>query len=80
MGKLRAARYVAERLGVDLAREAAAVGDGKNDLELLKAVQLGIAMGNAPEEVKAAADLVVPPADDCGLQKALEAAWSLKDS
>jgi len=80
VGKLKAARYVAERLGVDLAREAAAVGDGKNDLELLRAVRLGVAMGNAPEEVKAAADLVVPPADECGLQKALETIWSLKDS
>ncbi len=80
VGKLRAARYVAEQLGVDLAREAAAVGDGKNDLELLRAVRFGVAMGNAPEEVKAAADLVVPPADECGLAQALEAIWRLKDS
>ena len=79
VGKLVAARYVAERLGVDLAREAAAVGDGRNDLELLRSVRLGVAMGNAPEEVKRAARLVVSPVEECGLAEALEAAWSLED-
>ena len=75
MGKLKAARYVAEALGVELEREAAAIGDGKNDLELLRAVRFGVAMGNAPEEVKRAARRVVPPADECGLAEALEAVW-----
>ncbi len=80
VGKLKAAREVARRLGVDLARKAAAVGDGKNDLELLRAVAFGVAMENAPDEVKAAADLVVPPADACGLAKALEAIWNRRPS
>ncbi len=78
VGKLKAARYVAEALGVELEREAAAIGDGKNDLELLRAVRFGVAMGNAPEEVKRAARRVVPPADECGLAEALEAVWRLR--
>ncbi len=39
-------------LGTDLSR-AAAIGDSENDLEMLRAVALPIAMGNATDEVKA---------------------------
>ena len=38
--------------------EAVAVGDSLNDLAAIQAVGLGVAMGNAQEEVKAAADVV----------------------
>ncbi len=78
VGKLTAARFVAERLGLDLS-ETAAIGDGRNDLELLQAVGFGVAMGNAPEEVRRAADRVVPPADECGLAEALNAIWRQRD-
>lgn len=47
MSKLSAARLVAEAYGLPLS-ECAMVGDGENDLELLRAVGVGIAMGNAP--------------------------------
>lgn len=46
------------------------VGDGENDLELLRAVGVGIAMGNAPS-VKRAAQRVVAPVEACGLAEAL---------
>ena len=39
-------------LGTDLAH-AAAIGDSENDLEMLRAVALPVAMGNAAESVKA---------------------------
>lgn len=39
-------------------QEAVFIGDGENDLELLSAAGLGVAMGNAPDHVKAAADVV----------------------
>ena len=39
-------------LGTDLSR-AAAIGDSENDLEMLRAVALPIAMGNASDAVKA---------------------------
>ncbi|SDE54072.1 hypothetical protein SAMN04488243_10394 [Thermus arciformis] len=71
VGKLTAARFVAEAYGLSL-EEAAMVGDGENDLELLRAVGLGIAMGNAPPSVKQAARKVVAPVEACGLAEALD--------
>ena len=70
VSKRSAARFVAEAYGLTL-KEAAMVGDGENDLELLQAVGLGIAMGNAPEPVKKAAHKVVAPVEACGLAEAL---------
>ncbi len=53
--------------------ETAAIGDGRNDLELLKAVGLGIAMGNGSAELQAAADHVAPWHDQDGLAVAIRA-------
>ena len=61
-----------ELRGLPLA-ETAAIGDGRNDLELLKAVGLGIAMGNGSAELQAAADRVAPPHDQDGLAAAVRA-------
>jgi hydroxymethylpyrimidine pyrophosphatase-like HAD family hydrolase len=72
VGKLSGARLVAEAYGLDLTA-CAMVGDGENDLEVLQAVGLGIAMGNAPLSVKRAAKRVVAPVDACGLAEALAA-------
>ncbi len=49
-----------------------AFGDGLNDLEMLKFVGTGVAMGNAFEELKNAADLVTESVSDNGVQKALK--------
>jgi Cof subfamily protein (haloacid dehalogenase superfamily) len=46
---------VCERLGVDRA-DVLAIGDGRNDLEMLRWAGRGVAMGQAVEEVRAAAD------------------------
>lgn len=70
VSKLSAARLVAEAYGLPLS-ECAMVGDGENDLELLRAVGVGIAMGNAPPSVKRAAQRVVAPVEACGLAEAL---------
>ncbi|GAB5602601.1 HAD family hydrolase [Thermus sp. FJN-A] len=72
VSKLSAARLVAEAHGLTLA-ECAMVGDGENDLELIQAVGLGIAMGNASPAVRQAAQKVVAPVEACGLAEALEA-------
>jgi len=50
----------------------AAIGDDINDLELLRESGLGIAMGNAPEHVKAAADACVASCDNDGFAQAVE--------
>jgi hydroxymethylpyrimidine pyrophosphatase-like HAD family hydrolase len=47
--------------------EICAVGDDVNDIAMIRAAGLGVAMGNAQEPVKAVADLVIPGHDDDGL-------------
>lgn len=49
-----------------------ACGDHFVDLEMLRCAGLGIAMGNAPEEVKAAADFVTASNDEEGVYIALK--------
>ncbi len=44
-----------------------AVGDQRNDVEMLQWAARGVAMGNAPDEVKAVADEVAGHVDDDGL-------------
>ena len=48
-----------------------AFGDGENDIEMLEFVQIGVAMGNAPEAVKKHADHVTASVDDNGIAEAL---------
>ncbi|MER3480862.1 MAG: haloacid dehalogenase [Meiothermus sp.] len=77
VSKLSAAGWVAERYGLTLA-QTAMVGDGENDLELIRRAGLGIAMGNSPAAVKAAARYVVPPVEECGLAEALR--WVMEQN
>lgn len=51
--------------------ETIAIGDGYNDIPMLEFAGLGIAMGNACETVKAAADAVTDTNDNDGVAKAL---------
>jgi HAD superfamily hydrolase (TIGR01484 family) len=62
---------VARLLGIRT-RQIIAAGDSYNDLPLLEACGLGIAMGNAASELKAVADYVAPSVDDDGLAVAIE--------
>ncbi|MBQ9840466.1 MAG: Cof-type HAD-IIB family hydrolase [Erysipelotrichaceae bacterium] len=47
-------------------------GDGENDIEMLEYAYIGVAMGNANEEVKAVADYVTNTVDEDGILHALE--------
>ncbi len=69
-GKGRALEALCARLGVP-PEDCVAFGDGGNDTELLEAAGLGVAMGNAVPEVKAAADLIAPPNTEAGLGRVL---------
>ena len=50
--------------------DAMAFGDGENDIDMLKAVQLGIAMGNGEEQVKQIADYVTSDINEDGIYNA----------
>ena len=56
--------------GIDLA-ETMAFGDGQNDIEMLRHAGIGVAMGNAADEVKRSADYVTTGVDRAGIAKAL---------
>ena len=51
--------------------ECIAFGDGDNDITMLMAAGIGVAMGNATEEVKSAADFVTTSVDEDGIRHAL---------
>ena len=53
------------------------VGDGHNDLDALRVVGHGVAMGNAEQEVIDQARYLVDTVDNDGLIEALELSWSL---
>ena len=61
---------IAARYGIPL-DQCAAVGDSENDLGAFRVVGLPIAMGNAPENVKAAAARIAPSNAEDG------AAWAV---
>lgn len=54
------------------AEETVAFGDAENDIPMLRAAGMGIAMGNAPEGVKGEADAVTLSNNDDGIAAALE--------
>ena len=54
------------------AENAMALGDSGNDESILRAAGLGVAMGNAPDFIKAAADVVTEPHDRDGAAIAIE--------
>jgi len=71
ISKGAAVAWLAQSLGVPR-EHVLAVGDQENDLEMILWAGTGVAMGNAPDNVKAAADWVVPPVEEDGAAVALE--------
>lgn len=69
--KWRAVCQVAAEHGI-AQEEIAAVGDGVNDLHMLRSAGLGVAMGNAPAEVRDVAHRVIATNADEGLAAFLE--------
>lgn len=62
---------VAERLAVEAA-DVLAVGDGHNDIEMLEWAGRGVAMGHAPDQLRAVADAVTGSVHEDGLADELE--------
>lgn len=63
-------RSVCELLGIDM-REVMAIGDNLNDLRLIQSAGFGVAMGNADEELKRAADGYTDSNERDGVAKAI---------
>jgi Cof subfamily protein (haloacid dehalogenase superfamily) len=73
--KWSAVRRLAHQWGL-CDEEICAVGDDVNDIPMIRAAGLGVAMGNALPEVKAAADRVAPTHDEDGLVHVVD--WLLR--
>ena len=65
-----------QHLGIPSA-QSLSFGDGLNDLPLIRAAGTGVAMGNAYQEVKEAADLLTDDNDSDGVAKVIESALRL---
>jgi len=71
VNKGAALAFLAERLGVKQS-EVMAVGDSQNDLEMIEYAGWGVAMANAREEVKSAANAVTNFNNADGVAEAIE--------
>lgn len=70
-GKAEALRLLRDRHGI-VAERVVAVGDAGNDLPMLRAAGLGVAMGNATDEVKQAAKRVIGSNNSHALAELIE--------
>jgi Cof subfamily protein (haloacid dehalogenase superfamily) len=78
VSKGKALAALVSHLGISMT-EVMAVGDGTNDIPLLSAAGLAIAMDNAPDEVKAIAHHITLDVDHSGLAAAINR-FLLQDS
>ncbi len=62
---------LAQRLNIPL-NEVMAIGDNNNDIQMLRSAGWGVAMGHAPEAVKAAARAVTTSNWEDGVAQAIE--------
>lgn len=69
--KGRALSFVLPRCGIDPS-EMAAFGDGQNDRAMIELAGVGVAMGNAIDELKSVADMVCGTNNEDGIASALE--------
>jgi len=70
-GKGRAVRFLCQRLGLSTG-QVMSFGDGTNDLEMLRAAGVPVAMENAVDALKAEARFIAPSNDDDGVAKMIE--------
>ena len=68
--KAAALMHLITILGLDLS-QVAAIGDGYNDLEMIREAGLGIAMGNAPAAVQSVAEWVTGTNNEAGVAQAV---------
>jgi Cof subfamily protein (haloacid dehalogenase superfamily) len=64
--------YIATKLLGISAENVLAIGDNFNDVEMIDYAGIGVAMGNAPDDVRAIADWVAPHIEADGVAAAIE--------
>ncbi|WP_017729320.1 Cof-type HAD-IIB family hydrolase [Halalkalibacterium ligniniphilum] len=70
INKARALEKVCEKIGITM-NEVIAMGDSLNDLAMIREAGIGVAMGNAQDVVKEAADWVTGKNTDDGVAQAI---------
>lgn len=78
MNKATGAGLLIESLGVSW-KDTIAIGDGENDCELLRSAGVGIAMGNAVEKARAAADYITGDVKEDGAAEAIMKFFEIQD-
>ena len=71
VSKGNAVKVLADYYGID-SKQVICIGDSENDLSMIKYAGLGIAMGNADENVKEAAEYITDNNNCDGVAKAIE--------
>ncbi|MDE7439203.1 MAG: Cof-type HAD-IIB family hydrolase [Clostridia bacterium] len=66
-----ALKYIADHFGIDLF-STVAIGDNLNDLSMIKAASVGVAVGNAVDELKKGADFVAVSNNDGAVAEVIE--------
>lgn len=69
--KVNAVRFISGKLGLTPA-EIVTMGDNYNDVEMIQFAGMGVAMGNAPDDIKEKAGFVTDTNNNDGVRKALE--------
>ena len=70
ISKQKGVQHFCEHFNIDVS-ETMAFGDGGNDISMLKFVKIGVAMGNAGDNVKEVADFVTEEVENHGVEAAL---------
>jgi Cof subfamily protein (haloacid dehalogenase superfamily) len=70
VSKGKALEALVAHLGISMS-EVIAIGDGTNDISLLSAAGLAIAMQNAPDSLKSQADHLTADVENCGVAEAI---------
>jgi Cof subfamily protein (haloacid dehalogenase superfamily) len=75
--KSGAVKFVNGRMGLK-PDEIIAMGDNYNDIEMIQYAGMGVAMGNAPDDIKSLAKYVTDTNNNDGVRKALEKFFKLE--
>ena len=70
-GKVAGIKQIIQACGIRR-NEVMAFGDGENDMDMLRYAEIGVAMGNAEEDVKVCADYITDDVDEDGIEKAFK--------